>query len=49
MDKVQKTAFTDYKAQSSEPFRLHLFMLFENVSPIDVPLGLTVQVDPTPF
>jgi hypothetical protein len=24
MDKVQKTAFTDYNTPSSEPFRLHL-------------------------
>jgi hypothetical protein len=23
MDKVQKTAFTDYNAPSSDPFRLH--------------------------
>jgi hypothetical protein len=24
MDKIQKTAFTDYNAPLSEPFRLHL-------------------------
>jgi hypothetical protein len=29
MDKVQKTAFTDYNAPSSEAFRLHLTSLVQ--------------------
>jgi hypothetical protein len=28
MDKVQKNAFTDYNASSSEPFRLHYSTFF---------------------
>jgi hypothetical protein len=28
MDKVQKTAFTDYNAPSSEPFRIHFYLMF---------------------
>jgi hypothetical protein len=32
MDKVQKTAFTDYNAPSSEPFRLHFEKQLNNSS-----------------
>jgi hypothetical protein len=37
MDKVQKNAFTDYNAPSSEPYRLHLkFPTFQKLQSLSI-------------
>jgi hypothetical protein len=43
MDNAQKTAFTDYNAPSSEPFRLHRLRVIEN-KVLSTVFGLTREV-----